>query len=385
MENPIFDVVKENGGTYQNKHAGLMKTVMRKKQTSDVFYKLHGNRARAYTRETSEIRTRLDRIYAKDTNSQLVWHSHKLDHTYVNYVDSDHIPVVVEAGPLGESKSKKAGKCRINTEILYTQDARREVLKIITQAKKNIPSCNPYEGKLRWERIKEKAYGYLIEKTKKHKKEKERSPGYAKMRALEGALRNLQNSTDPPSMTRAERIQELKKNLKEEATKIGPAGPKLADNRYGKEEECTTQFFKKIRPQHANMNINELYVIDDWDNREEEQPETTTDEEELLIQASCYYRWLYKPKKIQQEDMDTMLDTLREKPIPDHIAKRTEGPITKEQIKTAIRKLGNNKSPGPDGLPAEFYKLFEDIIIEPLHDAIKDCWTSGCLTETMKQ
>ena len=166
VENPIFDVVKENGGTYQNKHAGLMKTVMRKKQTSDVFYKIHGNRARAYTRETSEIRTRLDRIYAKDTNSQLVWHSHKLDHTYVNYVDSDHIPVVVEAGPLGESKSKKAGKSRINTEILYTQDARREISKIITLAKKNIPSFNPYEGKLRWERIivriKEKAYGYTL-------------------------------------------------------------------------------------------------------------------------------------------------------------------------------------------------------------------------------
>jgi hypothetical protein len=49
---------------------------------------------------------------------------------------------------------------------------------------------------------------------------------------LEGALRNLQNSRDPPSLTRAERIQELKKNLKEEATKIGPAGPKLAYYRY---------------------------------------------------------------------------------------------------------------------------------------------------------
>ena len=107
MENPRFDVIKENGGANQNKHAGLMKTVMRKKQVSDIFYKIHGDRARAYTRETSEIRTRLDRIYAKDTNSQLVWHSHKLDHTYVNFVDSDHIPVVVEAGPLGESKSKK--------------------------------------------------------------------------------------------------------------------------------------------------------------------------------------------------------------------------------------------------------------------------------------
>ena len=201
---------------------------------------------------------------------------------------------------------------------------------------------------------------------------------------LEGAIRNLQNSRDPPSMKRAERIQELKKELKEEATKIGPAGPKLADNRYEKEEECKQKFFKKNHSKHANININELYVIDDWNNREEEQPETTTDEEELLIQASCYYRWLYKPKRIQQEDMDTILDTLREKPIPEHIVKRTEGPITKEQIKTAIRKLGNNKSPGPDGLPAEFYKLFEDIIIEPLHEAIKDCWKSRCLTETMR-
>ena len=49
------------------------------------------------------------------------------------------------------------------------------------------------------------------------------------MRMLEGALRNLQNSRDPPSLTRAEIIQELKKNLKEEAAKIGPVGPKLTD------------------------------------------------------------------------------------------------------------------------------------------------------------
>ena len=120
-------------------------------------------------------------------------------------------------------------------------------MKIITVVRKNIPSCNPYEGKLRWERIKEKAYGYLIERTKQHKKERERSPRYAKMRMLEGALRNLQNSREPPSLKRAEKIQEIKKNLKEEATKIGPAGQaKLADNRYEKKEEYTTQFFKKI-------------------------------------------------------------------------------------------------------------------------------------------
>ena len=44
--------------------------------------------------------------------------------------------------------------------------------------------------------------------------------------------------------------------------------------------------------------------------------------------------------------MNTVLDTLREKPAPTHIAKRTEGPITQEQIKSVIRKLiRNDKSP----------------------------------------
>ena len=65
-------------------------------------------------------------------------------------------------------------------------------MKVITLAKKGHTKLQPNEGKLRWERIKEK----------------ERTPGYAKMRILEGALRNLQNSADPPSLTRAERIQE---------------------------------------------------------------------------------------------------------------------------------------------------------------------------------
>ena len=86
-------------------------------------------------------------------------------------------------------------------------------MKVITLAKKGHTKLQPNEGKLRWERIniKEKAYGYLIERTKQHKKERERSPRYAKMRMLEGALRNLQNSREPPSLKRAEKIQEIKK------------------------------------------------------------------------------------------------------------------------------------------------------------------------------
>ena len=90
------------------------------------------------------------------------------------------------------------------------------------------------------------------------------------------------------------------------------------------------------------MNINELiYVVDDCGTIEPRNNWKSQRMTGALIQASSYYIWLYKPKKIQQEDINTMLmDALREKTVPrgTHTAMKTEGPITQKQIKSAIRK-----------------------------------------------
>ena len=176
MENITFDTLKEDEGTYQNHHGGLVTTMMRRKQLSDVFRKIHGNTARAYTRESATVRTRLDRIYAQDQNSQIVWHSHELDNEHAKRIESDHIPVIVEAAPLGEPKSQKAAsKSRINTDILYEQETRREILKILTKLKKDFKNCDRDTGKFIWETFKEHAYEYLITETKKYTKKQRKN------------------------------------------------------------------------------------------------------------------------------------------------------------------------------------------------------------------
>ena len=170
VENITFDTLKEDGGIYQNHHGGVVTTMMRRKKLSDVFRKIHGNTARAYTRESATVRTRLDRIYAQDQNSQIVWHSHELDNEHAKRINSDHVPVIVEAAQLGEPKSRKAtSKSRINTDILYEQETRREVLRILTKLKKNFKNCDRETGKFIWETFKEHAYEYLITETVTHR------------------------------------------------------------------------------------------------------------------------------------------------------------------------------------------------------------------------
>lgn len=48
-----------------------------------------------------------------------------------------------------------------------------------------------------------------------------------------------------------------------------------------------------------------------------------------------------------------------------------DGPITKEEIKIAIRTLLRNKTPGPDGLSAEFYMTFQELLIPFLEALFK--------------
>ena len=42
------------------------------------------------------------------------------------------------------------------------------------------------------------------------------------------------------------------------------------------------------------------------------------------------------------------------------------GPITRNEIKTVIKKLLTNKSPGPDGFTGEFYQIYNEELISIL-------------------
>ena len=58
-------------------------------------------------------------------------------------------------------------------------------------------------------------------------------------------------------------------------------------------------------------------------------------------------------------------------------------PIRLEEIATGLKSMQNNKAPGPDGFPVDFYKTFSHLLAPLLLDMFNDSLEQGSITQTL--
>lgn len=87
---------------------------------------------------------------------------------------------------------------------------------------------------------------------------------------------------------------------------------------------------------------------------------TTSQSKEIANAFKDYYKKLYeKDEQLNKEEkIKTFLDSIKLNRLTDEDSGVMVSPITEEEIKKSIGKLKNSKSPGVDGFPGEFYKVF---------------------------
>ena len=86
-----------------------------------------------------------------------------------------------------------------------------------------------------------------------------------------------------------------------------------------------------------------------------ENGEITADNTEIQRIIRDYYQQLYANKMDNLEEMDKFVEKYSFPKLNQEEIENLNRPITSMEIKTVIRNLAANKSPGPDGFTAEFY------------------------------
>jgi hypothetical protein len=93
--------------------------------------------------------------------------------------------------------------------------------------------------------------------------------------------------------------------------------------------------------------------------------------------------WLYSEKP--SLDNEAPIKTLRERPLQQSDIELMERPLTLYECKQAIRRLGLAKAARPDGLPAKFYRSFEELVVKDLLDTLQEAHTLGVLPRSLRE
>ncbi|KAJ0029318.1 hypothetical protein NQD34_004315 [Periophthalmus magnuspinnatus] len=112
--------------------------------------------------------------------------------------------------------------------------------------------------------------------------------------------------------------------------------------------------------------------------------QVTSEPPKIAKFVSSFYSKLYAPND-SSEIPEPFLNNINSQTIQPSERDLCDLPVSTHEILTSISKLKNNKSPGPDGLTGEFYKLFSDQIAPFLIKVFSESLGQGTLPPTLNQ
>ena len=144
---------------------------------------------------------------------------------------------------------------------------------------------------------------------------------------------------------------------------------------YEEGEKNKSSFFNIEKRNSTKKSVNKLRIS---------KTEVISDQNRILDHMKTFYKTLYSQKKL--ENSNTFLRNLSPpKTVNEEQSIIMTKDLTLDEIAAAIKEMKSNKSPGEDGLPIEFYRIFWEDIKIYLFESYKFSLQEKSLSITQKR
>ena len=255
---------------------------------------------------------------------------------------------------------------KLNTQILREEEYEKNILSIFES------TLNKYENTLDkgtiWDlfKIKVKEFSIFYSKNRKQIQDNE-------IKNLETKITELDNKPNTHEET-----AKLKEELEHKLAEISTGAQIRSRAEYVENGEKNTKFFLNLEKKRQEQN-----VITELKN---ENGKTLNKREAILQEIENFYKNLYSSKIISDTKYDEFLNNdLDEKKLTNDQKQLCEGKIKIHEAECALKNMKEKKSPGIDGIPAEFYKTFWNLIGEFLISVYNEAYARGELPYSMNR
>ena len=275
---------------------------------------------------------------------------------YIDGLMTDHSALVLTVDIAQSERGR--GYWKMNTSILTEPDF---IVKMNTELQR---LENQYQNVKHWERwelykthIKKFVQGYTKGRT---------SEQTVAISQLSEYITEQEDKLDVIDTQEYQLLQASKielESLQMERTKTVMFRSKA---RWYMEGERNTKYFYRLERARYNAKTCNTLLINNVE---------TTDYKQILEEQRRFYQELYTADPTIKFDIkDTIVDKVDKQSVA---AQETQFSLS--EMASAIKSMKNGSCPGPDGLPAEYYKMFWKQLQQPLRSAMLDAYDKEIL------
>ena len=258
-----------------------------------------------------------------------------------------------------ENKQRGKGYWKLNVSVLKEKKYIDGIKNLI---KHTYEEYNDIENeRLKWDlckiRIKEYSIKYCCTKAMKSRD---------KIQSIQRELKKIEEIGDEQSKETRKEHQQLTSDLEVLLLEKAIGAQIRSRAEWIETGEKSTKYFLNLETHRQHNNV--IGTLKDKSNK------VLHKDEEILNECKTFYKHLYQSNQPNTQEINEYLCNIEPRELTEQEKEICEGMITSLECKEALKDMKKGKSPGIDGIPAEFYVTFWDIIEAHILDTYNEAF-----------